>query len=87
MESTNQQKITPPEYARRLGVDPMKVIRWIRSGELRAINVATKANGRPRYVIDERDIEAFELRRSFVTPKKITRRRQQLPKDFIRYFS
>ena len=33
--------LSPPKYAEGLGVDPAKVLAWIKSGELRAINVAT----------------------------------------------
>jgi excisionase family DNA binding protein len=39
---------TPPEIARRLGVGPEKVLAWIRSGELAAVNLATTRHGRPR---------------------------------------
>lgn len=31
-------KLSPPELAKRWGIDPAKVIAWIHSGELRAIN-------------------------------------------------
>src|SRR5437660_5835359 len=41
-------KLTPPEVAKMWGITPEKVIAFIRSGELRAINVATRLGGRPR---------------------------------------
>ena len=62
--ATSSKKFTPPELARRYGVEPCKVIAWIRSGELRALNVATRATGRPRYLIGEEDIARFEQGRS-----------------------
>lgn len=57
-------KISPNQYATRLGVDVRKVIHWIEAGELPAINVAADAKARKQYRIDERDIEAFERIRS-----------------------
>jgi len=64
------KKLTPPQLARRFGVGPDKVLMWIRNGELPAINGATKPNGRPRYLIDIADVEAFEARRQ-VRPEKL----------------
>ena len=42
------RSISPREYAKRHGISPDKVLTWIRSGELRALNLATNADGRPR---------------------------------------
>ena len=54
-------KMTPPEIARLWGVSVEKVVAFIRSGELRAINAATPGrNQRPRYLIDVDDLEDFE---------------------------
>lgn len=49
--------LTPPEIAKQLGADPATVIQWIRSGQLKASNLAT--GQRPRYVIQPSDLEAF----------------------------
>ena len=49
-----------------LGVADAKILAWIRSGELRAVNLARSRNGRPRYAIDVADIEAFERSREVV---------------------
>jgi len=62
--ATFSKKLTPPELARRYGVEPCKVIAWIRNGELRAMNVARRPNGRPRFLIDEDDVARFEQARS-----------------------
>ena len=59
-------KITPPEYAKRLGVSVAKVSHFIRTGELKAINVASDRNNRPRFLIDLDDIERFEKARAVV---------------------
>jgi len=53
MTADSRDKLTPPEVARRWGVAPETVISWIRSGELKAIDVSARPGiGRPRYRID-----------------------------------
>jgi hypothetical protein len=72
--------LTPPAIAARYKVSVDKVHAWIRSGQLRASNLATKATGRPRYSVDERDLEAFITSRSVAPPMSIkggSRRRQK----------
>jgi len=64
--TSRRQKITPPELARRWGVDKAKIIVWIRSGELRAIDASTRRGSKPRYLIDLADIAAFEQAREVV---------------------
>jgi hypothetical protein len=76
---------SPPDIARRYGVSAEKVMVWIRSGELRAINVATRRGGRPRWRIDHADLLAFESRRAAVPAIPQPRRRRK-PVDVIEYF-
>lgn len=56
-------KLTPPELAKRWGVAHNKVLDFIHSGELRAIDLASPASTKPRFRIDVADIAAFEERR------------------------
>jgi excisionase family DNA binding protein len=75
--------LTPPQAAELLAVDPSKVIGWIKSGALAAIDVS---NGRrPRYRISQEAIEDFLRRRSTKpAPKPIQRqKRQQAIKEFV----
>jgi excisionase family DNA binding protein len=72
--------LTPPVVARILGVDPSKVLGWIRRGELRAVNVATSSGGRPRWRIAPSDLKAFLQRRQSrapVVPQPRRRRRKR----------
>jgi hypothetical protein len=69
-------KLTPPAVARRYGVSPDKVLTWIRLGELRGVNIATNPSGRPRYVVDEADLAAFEHRRAVHRTQAPPRRRR-----------
>lgn len=85
--NTHQTKLSPPELAKRWGISPDKVLSWIRSGELRAMNAATRRGGRPRFLIDEQDIAAFEARRAVaasVAPK--TRHRRGEETQITEYF-
>lgn len=71
----NRRGLTPPEVASLYGVEPAKVIAWIRSGELPAINLATRADAkRPRYRIREADLDVFEQVRLAKRPPRSTRR-------------
>jgi hypothetical protein len=84
-DTTHRRKLTPPEIARRYGIHPLKVLGWIRSGELRAVNVAASPLKRPRWRVDERDLEVFEQRRTAqaVAPGRRKRRRAA---DVIEFF-
>ena len=85
--TTSCRKMTPPQYARQLGVDTAKVLKWIRSGELRAFNAATNPSGKPRYLIDVADAAAFEAQRSPTPPvARAVRRKNRLPEGFVKYF-
>ncbi|WP_428304818.1 helix-turn-helix domain-containing protein [Lacipirellula sp.] len=85
--STNHanKKLTPAECAHKLGVGGDKVYGWIRSGELRAINVASDPRGRPLYKISIEDLAAFEHGRQVaINPAPTPRpRRQPKTKDYF----
>lgn len=68
----------PADVAKRYGVAVQKVLAWIASGELRAVNVATSARGaRPRWSIQPDDLDAFEAtRRTQPAPAKPPRRKR-----------
>jgi hypothetical protein len=87
MQIAARTKTSPPELAARWGIDPAKVLTWIRNGELRAIDAATRPGGRPRYLIDEADITVFEARRAVggLVPK-MPRRRTEKNMDIIEFF-
>lgn len=85
--ATPRRKRSVPVLARQEGIGPKKIIEWIRTGELRAINLARKPDGRPRYAIDDADWEAFERSRE-VKPdappvRKLQRRASADTKEFF----
>jgi excisionase family DNA binding protein len=54
--------LTTHHAAKMLRVSPDKILAWIRSGELRATNVASNTSGRPLYRIQAGDLAAFRHR-------------------------
>jgi excisionase family DNA binding protein len=58
--------MTPPEIAKRFSVSVKKVLEWIRTGELPALNLARRACNRPRYSISVEALETFERLRRVV---------------------
>lgn len=79
-------KVTPPQLAKRYHVDPSKIVGWIKSGELPAVNLATRTTGRPRWAIDEADVELFELRRSATPTPKTAKRQRRKDTKIIEFF-
>ncbi|MCE9553111.1 MAG: helix-turn-helix domain-containing protein [Planctomycetes bacterium] len=78
LPKSNRRKLTPPQLAVRYGCKPAKIIGWIVRGELRAFNAAADRGGKPRFLIDESDIEAFETARAVTPPAPPTTRRRKL---------
>lgn len=73
--NTDRDYYTVPEVARRIRVNTRKVMTWIRSGRLRAINVGGGAQ-RPRYRVAKCDLEIF-LATLDITPAPVQSRRQR----------
>lgn len=71
--------LSPPAVACRYGCKPEKILAFIASGELRAVNLATRPGGRPRWKISEADLLAFEARRSARPPAPRARRNRKDP--------
>jgi helix-turn-helix protein len=88
-ERERRTKVTPPQLAERWGVSPEKILRLILSGELRAFNCATSPAGKkPRWLIDETDVAAFEARRAAPAAPRLTGRprRRQADHDVIKFY-
>ena len=69
--------ISPHALSKQLGVKPTKVLNWIRTGELRAINLAETAGKRPRWKILPHDLEEFFDSRRVTPPAPRPRRRRR----------
>ena len=78
-----ERPMTVPEVAKFLRVTPPKVLRWIRGGELSAVNVATRPSGRPRFRVSPADLAAFQQRRANLTTPVVARRAtRRAPRPF-----
>lgn len=55
---------TPPQVARARSLRVSKVLHWIATGELMAVNHAQNRLGRPRWRISASALEAFDRARS-----------------------
>jgi transposase len=72
--------------AKRFGISADKVRLWIERGELRGVNVATTAGGRPRYVVDVADLAVFEERRAAQGKRATVPRRRKTTAGIIEFF-
>jgi excisionase family DNA binding protein len=77
---------TVRDIAERFGVSVHTVLRWIRAGELMAVNVGRAPNGRkPRWRIPPEALAAFEALRTPGAPAPRTKRRKS-PGDVIAFY-
>jgi hypothetical protein len=84
--ATKSEVFSPQQLAKRYGVAVDKITRWILAGELAALNLAQRADGRPRYRITAEAVEAFEQRRAVLCPPSRPRKKSALPSGFVRHF-
>ena len=79
--------LTPADIAASRGINVLKVLGWIKSGELRATNYATSQAGKlPRWRISPADLEAFDMVRSAVPAPPVTRRSRRKADHVVEYF-
>jgi excisionase family DNA binding protein len=78
--------LSAPAVAHLLGIDHSKVLRWIASGELPAIDVSQNHGGRPRWRVDPADLDSFLLRRRTRSAPAAGPRRQRMPNRIVEYF-
>lgn len=76
--------ITPNQLAHRLAIKPSKVLKWIADGELKAVNLAERRGGRPRWKILPEYLEEFLASRAS-TPPPVVRRQRRRPKPVKEY--
>jgi hypothetical protein len=79
--------LTVADIALRYRVGEDKVRGWISRGELRAVNTADVACGRPRWVIPADALADFEKRRAGGPAPKPERRRKKPARGFVDYYA
>jgi excisionase family DNA binding protein len=71
----------------RYAVSVHTVLAWIRSGELRAVNVGRRSGAKkPRWRITQEALEAFEALRTPGPPPARMKRRKKRPTDVIEFY-
>ncbi|MDB5388934.1 MAG: Helix-turn-helix domain protein [Planctomycetaceae bacterium] len=80
--------VTPKDIADRYGINQSKVLTWIASGELIAINTVTRRGDKPRWKIAPSALATFEAGRSSKPPVATPARRQRTrdTSDDVDYF-
>lgn len=78
---------TPALLAELWGVDEKKVLRFIATGELVAINLAQRSSGRPRWRISEEAAQAFlDRRQSRVPSPRTTSSRRKKATNVVEFY-
>jgi hypothetical protein len=73
---------SPPEIGRTLKVCPERIIKWIRSGALAAVNVAD-GHQRPRFRVSPEALAQFLASRSTTpVPKAVRRKKPSVTRQF-----
>lgn len=71
------KRLTVRQVAERLTISRNAVLNIIRSGQLKAINVSVSPTSmKPRYRVEEGELERFERSRFVGSPVRRTRERQ-----------
>jgi excisionase family DNA binding protein len=73
------------DICERFAVGEHTVLAWVRSGELRAIDVSRKQGGRPKWRITQEALELFAVARTATPPPPRARRRHR-PADVIEFY-
>ncbi len=79
-----ERRLTVAEVAEIARLSVHAVLRFIRDGQLRAINYSRRS-GRPTWRIHPDDLRAFEARRSSTLGKEPVKPRPKAVKGFKRY--
>jgi excisionase family DNA binding protein len=69
-----KERLTPPEVAKRYGVSPDTVRKWIADGDLVAVSIGSKGK-RARSVVELSALEVFDKRRTAKASPPPSRRR------------
>jgi Helix-turn-helix domain len=78
---------TVPKLAEALGTDQDKVLSFIRSGELAAVNIARNPQGaRPRWRISQQELDRFLASRQSQPPAPPAKRKRK-PEGVIEFYS
>lgn len=78
--------LAPSDIARSRGVNVLKVLGWIKTGELKAVNMATCVGKLPRWKISPVDLERFDAARAAAPQAPVTRRPRRKAGHVVEFF-
>lgn len=78
--------LTPPAIAIKLGVAHKKVLNFIESGELPAVDLSSKRDVKPRWHVRRSDLDEFLARRASRPPTPAPTRRRTAPDSSERFY-
>jgi excisionase family DNA binding protein len=79
--------LTVGEIAERYGVTEHTVLGWIRSGELKAVNVGRRAGSKkPRWRVSQAAVAAFEAARSATPATEGRRVKRAAEADVVKFY-
>jgi excisionase family DNA binding protein len=86
-DSATGRTFTVADLCERFGVGEHTVLGWIRSGELKAMNVGRSPGGKkPRWRISAEAVSDFELRRTPAPAAMTPQRRRRIASSVIKFF-
>jgi excisionase family DNA binding protein len=65
--------LSAEQAGQSLGVKTETIYRWLKTGELDGMNVATNPNGRPRWRISQAEVDRFRTTRTAKVHSSIQR--------------
>jgi hypothetical protein len=77
MSDPTPRWLTPSQIAQQLAVKPERVIKWIKGGQLRGVNIGDGLV-KPRFRIAAADLEVFLIARTVQPPVRPARRRRRV---------
>ena len=77
---------SPPQAAQLLGVEVGKIHHWIKTGELVAVNVATRVGGRVRWRISPDELDRFLASRQSHSPQKPLRKQTRMDQRIVKFY-
>ena len=83
---SNPIRLSVADVAAYLSTSPTKIIRLIKAGALRAIDIALPGAKRPRYVVRASDLEEFEQARLTTKPPPAAAPRRRQAEKVPNYF-
>lgn len=81
-EKKTDRSKSPRQLAAYLGIGLDKVLAWIRTGKIAAIDVGG-VPGKPRYKVTPEALEAFLISRKVIVPPTPPRRREPRPAGWL----